>query len=1330
MADTNTPTFVTQATNFTNAVAGGVDPRTGLYNLTITLGKITGNRGAGPVLPLALRYSPLNRANIGFGAGCTLGFSTLQLSGNSPVLCVSTGEQYGLEKTGETYLILQQKLESFRWVHDNGNYYWILHKSGERERLYIDGDVGYVTELYSPAGYQLSLTWDNKDGVPQLRKITDSEETIFFEVPNGYGPEGASFSLLSDSRSEAYNVDIGLKNGLMQKVSITATDCAPQIWNFISDYVGTSEIWGQWIIGIEQGPGGYQDKAEYNASHSMPPKAPADSMPCVSRYRRQPAGGQSDVVSTYSYSSGRNFLGGGDASSNITWHPDRDSLLEFPFDPSYLYTSTEVQDSGSGDQVSITRTYNAYHLQVEEEVSRNVSKSTTNTEYQITSNADLTQQPVSYQLPITKTVTWNGKNPEISRFTWDDFGNPLTRIDADGLKTEWSYYDQAGEDGCPADPNGFRRFTKWKTVDPTNVANVASEFKDATVQRVEYQYALQRAAAGSPIANIVLKNNEKHSSDNGKILLSELTFTYYQNETDDPQDPQGKIMKVGLLKGRTTFHYPQGGSGAKYKTEEQFSYSVDSSEQDGLKRTHTLTREGVDHVSLNLISSKTHSWFTGRVLRTVDAKQNVIHYEYDSLGRRTKRVLNPETEHENVFLYTNETDDTGQNPYRVTKMDPSNNMVRYTMDATGKQLKKEINDVDIKGGQDKWYVVETRSYDGMGRLSTVMVSDYLEDGSAQFNLQKTLTYDDWGNASLTTYSDKVVETTISDPINKTVSTTLTGLTKQTGTQVTTYDYNFSKKPLKVERFEVGGKTPYSTRTRAYDGLNRLRSETDENKKTTSYAYDDWGRLTKTTLPDNTIVLREYSVHSPEKLVSSISAGGRVVGTRVFDGLGRIASKNVGGKSWTYQYEKNGDTRPKSSVAPDQITRNYNYIPELDEAIKQVKTDNIEQTYEYEPKTGIMLTANSAKGNTASQTFDHYPSKRLKGETTELDGKEKSSQYSYTVAGAPHTYTHIDGSVRKISRDQYGRIARIEDKTVSATPAYDDAARLTGWTVTDLTNQHTLKTELVLDDFGREVSRTSTDSKTNTAWKIAQTWYANDLLKMRTSTVNDNQRKQVEMYTYDSRNRLINWVSTGARPAKDRYGNLISQQEFTEIDALGNIVSVKTTFYTGDPNIATFEYKDPNDPCLLTGGKNTHSSYPPSFIVKYDKAGRITDTGMGTTFEYDDLGRVKHASSELTKRSGDYAYDAHNRLSKQTRSDQDAPIYFYYRANQLVNLIQGENSTRLFHSRIGGAVAQSNTGSNSGVWLLGTDALGSVLSGSDGSKTEEHVYSAYGEQETS
>jgi RHS repeat-associated protein len=131
-------------------------------------------------------------------------------------------------------------------------------------------------------------------------------------------------------------------------------------------------------------------------------------------------------------------------------------------------------------------------------------------------------------------------------------------------------------------------------------------------------------------------------------------------------------------------------------------------------------------------------------------------------------------------------------------------------------------------------------------------------------------------------------------------------------------------------------------------------------------------------------------------------------------------------------------------------------------------------------------------------------------------------------------------------------------------------------------------------------------------------------------------------------------------------------------------------------------------------------------LAYDATGRITDDGMGQSLGYDALGRLTTATSTLTGHSGSYVYDAHNRLSSQTVDGKVSD--FYYTANALVNVVQGNDSRRLLRSPAG---CTSHYGPG-GVWLNVVDPAGSVLATTQGpaqgGTTETYGYSAYGEDQ--
>ncbi|WP_427184120.1 RHS repeat domain-containing protein [Bordetella bronchialis] len=1467
----NAPSFVSQAGNFSSAVSGQVDPRTGLYGTNITLGKIIGNQGIGPAWPVTLQYSPMTiiqgnqGTDLNLGDGITLCMSMYDTQ--NQMLIMSTGESYPVDESAGTpdgdggviIPLVQSKLQSVTFKrYDSCNIPWkggaaitscykVIQKSGMVEILQ-GGNMGNPTKLpllsITPSGQALAFQWQYQGSTCWLAAVLDDtgatlmkasqDMTVFTFYPDT--PESYQAELIYQAASK------------LTQVKIRKSDTADPLLSWTLNYASYSSDpkWAGWVTGLDL-PGGGSESVTYMTTHSFPPSAGLPDLPAVRSHTQTPGAGQPAITTTYTYSSqqsgtdmdGHNFVAG--ATDMASWSTNRDNLYDYS--SAYDYGSVET----CVDRVT-TRVYNKFHLQTVEKVTQG---SGTDQKTIVTQTAYYADESAAYQdlqyaffqCPKTKTTTWvNGSDPDsdphIAETTsygddsnpgWDNWGNPLRMTAPDGLFTQWSYYDGSTDTYdtqdtskllCPADPNGFTRYAQWMKIDPSGVTGDYIE-SGAPAQQTNFTYASVTPAAISsttPYVNgLVLQNYSSHTS--GSTLIAEVTHAY----------DTGGQLNAGRVTQQVATHYPDGKTGtssASYKSTQSFTYTAgtfsypapsDTDSYAVLTTTHTLKADDPDvkaeqangHPAgyLQVQGTVTTSNYSGRKLQETDTVGNATQYQYDFLGRVTSRSLNALSTDgaTNTFTYQyaiagSLLGDSATYPFQVSQTDPNNNSACYTMDGLHRRIRHDINAPDVPNGVSTWWKTETRSYDNMGRLSTHTVLDYEVDdeGNQQgdpYTLVATTLYDNWGQAKQVSYTDNTADLTVYDPVGKTISHTRCGMTDgqtvtlRTAWYVTTYDYNANRKPIKMERRQSAATpdaaTPYSQRTRTYNGLYWVMSDTDEMNRKTTYAQDAWGRTTVTTLPDATyttsnqiktpatVVTRGYSRKSPAAWVSSITVNGWLtgqgtaqqgtctVGTRNFNSLGRITSKTVGGCTWTYHYPYDstafdGYPQPDSAVSPDNQTYQYEYDYEHDAALLKLTVAQYTQQFEYEPVTGIMTSAQQdlqqqASTQTSLLSFQPFPSGRLQGETIDYpqpdapqaqqaDAFERTTSYWYTIGGAMSKYVHVDGATTVVQRDAQGRISSVADDDVTVTPQYDDAGRLTGWQSKDETNNdYVLTTTLTLDDFGRETQRTIQD--VNNLWTITQDpsyWQKNDLLGQRVTELNSSTRSEV--YTYDARNRLKQWscgVTGTDLPAPcDRYGNTMRTQVFT-FDALNNVTTVVSQLSNASStgvNTTTFSFDYSTDPCRLLTGTNSkpEMGYTASFTVQYDAAGRITNDGQGTTLSYDAMGRVSTAASELTGLNGTYTYDAFNRQGVTTSSDTDNAVnYFYYRSNELVNLIQGSgNNIRLYRSLSGAPAAQYNSaGDQAGAWMLGADQLGSVLNSSNGqpSDVEQRAYSPYGEE---
>ncbi|MGN6086801.1 RHS repeat-associated core domain-containing protein [Trinickia sp.] len=830
-----------------------------------------------------------------------------------------------------------------------------------------------------------------------------------------------------------------------------------------------------------------------------------------------------------------------------------------------------------------------------------------------------------------------------------------------------------------------------------------------------------------------------------KISYRDESMVLWETEFDYATD----AGNAGRLSCRRQTHYAKDAPSQSLTESSVFTCANDTTLQGALLHERTVST----HDNLKRSSSSSRSQFTSRLWKVVNTQGVTDTGDYDGLGRLIERTQavgsNYEYEAAIDYIVTGGTEEAFQIVRAGGNSEDSSqrNKVCQGFDGAGRLVYVRINDVD-DGVSEADYQIRSYTYDELGRLVTASQADWLLDPEQSWSATTTVGYNAWGKGFRIDRDDGSYRIKSHDPIGLTTLVQIGGSNEtgsvEGGQTVITYDV--SRRPIKVARYskdaDVTKDTPYSSQAMSYDGLHRLRSKTDALGYTTTYEYDAVGRVINTTLPSTTnvngqvtpgaVVTRTYRPDSRGKDVTEIKLNGRSVGARQFDGFGRLKSTTIGGRRAQYAYDSDSDVRPSTITAADGVARRYTYVAELRNKTASVaapSTDpSITQAFVYD-KQGLL--SSSTEG---ASVRDDTPrtSGRPKTKQLTLDGIVATATYDlYTVAGKLYRYLHVDGAVRIVNRDSSGRVSDVSDGAAKVTLHRDPAGRVTGWRTEALEGEaHVFEVQLVVDDYGREVSRTLFEDA-SVRWLVEQEWNKNDLLSTRTTYHLGSQYRQ-ETFNYDERHRLIHWTCTGALPC-DCYGNAVQEQKFF-LDSFNNVTSATTKFSDGTENVATLAYDDAADPCKLTTVKNTNSSlsYPLSATMSYDAAGRLKNDGMGQAFDYDALGRMTSAQSNLTGHSGGYAYDALNRITKQTIEGQPNPSFFYYEANALVNVIQGQpqqpyTNVRILRSQAGCAsqyVVRNGAGS---VWLAGSETTDSLLYASTDSLTEQFSYSPYGEE---
>lgn len=938
--------FYSQAFNFTAAVSGGVDPRTGLFFANLPIASLTGNAGMGPALDITLRYNPLSSRNVGCGTGITPGFSYYDTE--QRMLFLSSGDRYVIHETSGQPVVQQQKLATFIFQKDD-DAYRIIHKSGIVEELAGPATADTLKmpmRMLSPLGHKLVFTWDYQTSIPRLSQICDDSNLLLEVIYNG--SVTTTFTLWPGTDEESA-LQLIFSNGFLTQVennSFTQT---------ITWLLGYERVGNDYLLTQIDFPTGLIQRAYYSAGlMAFPTNAGLPALPAVARFVTSPGHGQPESTVTYEYTS-TNYLG---YASSVSWSADTDVL--YGVLDSYIYGSTARTEGITTDAgaVEVVRRYNNFHLQTEETTTEDGCIIHNDTTYHAVSGVLFEDQPPQFQLPASQMVTYTDNAQVLSRSevtitTFDEAGNLTTTLAPDGTRTDITYYSPEGGEGCPPDPHGFVRYICTEKITPP-----ATQY-DAPVSETTFTYC-NLGETGAVV------QASKSEFSNGVCLTEQVT-----RYEDKSGKNFGRIISL-----QDTVYSPDGEA---YTSWQDFTTSVN----DGLM-TQTYTFTG--HDGLSATSIRTQSAFSGQLRSETDVQGVTRRYHYDPLGRLVwrKDAAGSIFERTTTWAYA-----LGTNELSTTQTDAAGNSVRTVYDGAGRVLKQYQLDID---GSGAWREMSASTYDARGQLAGTTANDWLSGNTSRTKsaplatFASTATYDGWGSVSRVNNTDGTVQTIFSDPAGLTHTSKLKGTNSEqtlaSGSLFTRYDV--AGRPVSQTMLDTQNQDQ-GTKRYIYDGLGRVREEHDELGQVVQYTYDNFGRVLTQTLPDGSVVSKSYVPDQTGDLVASISmtateADGsevtRTLGTQDFDSFGRLIRSTSGGRTTLYSYT-GVSTSPTQITTPAGEAIFYTYIPELDDAVSSVTADGIAQYFSYDPLTGLMK---SADGNVATaMAFDHYPSGSLKSE---------------------------------------------------------------------------------------------------------------------------------------------------------------------------------------------------------------------------------------------------------------------------------------------------------------------------------------------------------------
>ena len=1202
------------AFNFMSYLQAGVDPRTGQYTLNISFPALNANALRGPTVPLQLGFSPLNTQDSGFGKGWSLNLS--KYTPSTQMLALSTGESFKVTGSGNTPAIKERKLDSFHFTVLGDGTYRIDHKSGLVEVLKTLGTgtdaVALPHTIQAPSGHAVNLSYDSSSAFGwRLKSINDeqgellninyaSENLIEIDIAPHAGEQGDPMARYT----------LALLGRELRTIELPSHDLASWrlTYTTLRDFLCVEEV---------KTPVGGRETIEYtDEGHAYPGTAThLKNLPRVTHHTTYPgtASDPSTLRVQYRYGDSdndHNFLGFG---ASMSWEQNGlDNLYKAPSD--YTYTSTSELMINGQPARTVKRTFNRFHLLIEEVTQQNNNINQVITMYHSTLE-DFDDQPPQFQLPKQVDTVWKLANDatrsrkETVYTTFDESGNPLTEVQNSGITTTYSYYPSTGEgDDCPPDPQGFVRTLKEQTVIPS--ANFRA---GGHTLRTHYRYQALPALASSGLEDwLVIAEERLTVVDAGQETELQVTQRAWINQPDDALihgQPESEVQSFGDL---------------KLATRTEYAYTIIDSLMAAEPVQQTVqTLIGYDGQSK--VVTLQYSLFSGQPVLTRDDNDVEILYVYDVMQRVISETVAPGTEYAATRQYQYFlTSADGQRASQLLT-DVKGVQTRSNVDGLNRPVYEERQNADDPARADVLRPTYAAVYNALGDLESETEFDWLE--TSDVPLSSRFEYDDWGQQVNVVGPEGVRSWELTDPIGSSEwkgpivtawQESTEGQTSQSTGKTVTW-LNLYEKPERVERFGLGDNS-LSVQTSEYDGLGRVVKEVDALYNETAFSYDAYNRMLSRTLPDDAKEEREYAQHSAEDLPVLIRVNDQLLGLQEFDGLDRMIRSVTGGREQTYAFDP-GQSQPKSVTTPTQQQINYQYVPQLgEEPVLRLLPDEVEAHYTYDFQNARLLGCQE-QGLSVERTY--FSTGQLKSERCTQDASSYPMSYSYSLLGRILSYTDVLGQTQAYEYDHAARILSTTLGSTTSTFEYDGLGRTAKIATSDSVTSQRVEIQLEYDELGREVVRHF--DLNGSGQTLTQAYNAVDSIVERTLSEGDILLRR-ETYTYDPRSRLESYTCDGPECPLDPYGQMIVSQDFI-FDKLDNIKRVITQFPGGISNVADYKYESESDPVQLTGIRNTQAAiYPDMITLEYDANGNLTRDEQGRVLEYDALNRLTQVTS--------------------------------------------------------------------------------------------------------
>lgn len=451
----------------------------------------------------------------------------------------------------------------------------------------------------------------------------------------------------------------------------------------------------------------------------------------------------------------------------------------------------------------------------------------------------------------------------------------------------------------------------------------------------------------------------------------------------------------------------------------------------------------------------------------------------------------------------------------------------------------------------------------------------------------------------------------------------------------------------------------------------------------------------------------------------------LLGQQAFDGLGRQLTVVVGGRTTYYEYTT-GQHPPSANVLADGKRVEFTYEPHLENQVLAIHPANEPaNTFTYHPQLSLPV---SASGPLGRQTMAYTACGLPKTDTWTVDGKAYVTTWRHALGGLLLGFDDADGVDHERRYDSFGRLDRVKADGITHDMTYDEFDRVASLTAVDAASGNRVVQTLSYDALGREHTRRFDITVVGSTRNIVQTLGYSALDQLTSRQWQDGTEVGKETFNYDNRGRLTRYTANPTAAPTDLFGNSVIDQQFT-LNPFNGYETVVSTFADGKTDIATFNYAT-TDSTQVSSINHSHSSWPTTIELTYDKCGRAINYRFGATVNRPALDRTLtwDAQDRLIKvddrtKICDYRYDPSGQLTDRvidgmlTRSFFSGGQPTHETTGTDTLRLMGDGGTLFAQSKLAKGVHQATT-------LLGCDAQGSVRIEAD-SAVRTRFYTAHG-----